>query len=391
MIPTEVAPCTLAATVKQSELKAALARVGHAVSTRSALPILSNILIATEGDCLRISATNLEIAMSLTVPARITEAGSTTIPAKLFEGFVGSLSSGDVELMPIPGGVQGLRLRSGSMQSNIRGTAPDEFPMIHGLEDADYLFTIGVATMRSMIRTCATSFAKGLGSDARPIFTAILTTIKDDQLTMVSADTFRMAVHHTTIEGAAQFDDLLVPGTTYETLASVLPTSGEVEVFSGKNQIFFRAPDMLLGSRLIDGRFAAWRVVMPNEFGTRVVIPTERLKDVLKGTSLFARNESASNTVKVSVTPGQDGLTPGVVEVIATNDELGDSSGTVDATVDGPAVTILFNVKYLADALSTIDTPEVVLSLNSNQSPGMMQPQGNTDYLHILMPLYSRG
>ena len=389
VIETEVARCTLAATVKQSELKAALARVAHAVSTRSTLSILSNILIATEGDHLRISATNLEIAMSVTVAGYVTEQGSTTIPAKLFTDYINSLGTGEVELAPLLGGMQGLRVRSGTRESNIRGMSPDEFPRMPDTSESQHIFTIDAVTLRSMIRSTAIAFAR---DDERPIFTAILTTIKDDLLTMVSADTFRLAMHNTTLTGAAHFDDLLVPGTTYETLASVLPTSGTVDVALGKNQIFFSMPDLLLGSRLIDGTYAVWQAIVPPNFATRVVMPTERLKEVIGSTSLFAKSESASNTVRISVTPGQDGLTPGVVTMVATNDEMGDSTGTVDATVDGPAVTILFNVKYVAQALATIDTPEVVLELNSAQSPGRMSPMGYTSTCaHILMPLYSRG
>jgi DNA polymerase III subunit beta len=122
-----------------------------------------------------------------------------------------------------------------------------------------------------------------------------------------------------------------------------------------------------------------------------VVIPTDKLRAAAKVASLFAKSESASNTVKVAVTPGQEGLTPGVVTLQATNDELGDSTGTVDATVDGPAVNILFNIKYLSDVLAVIDTPEITLELKSSQSPGLVRPLGNDDYLYVIMPLYSRG
>lgn len=378
-------------TCKRQDLGKGLATISHAVSTRSTLPVLANLLIVTEDDHLRLSATNLEVAITCRVPAHIESEGSTTVPAKLLNDFIGALDAGDVELGPLPGEQQGVRVRAGSSEANIRGMDPSEFPAIPTVEGATTPIIIDAAELRSMI--AQTTFAAAV-DDARPIFTGILTRIRDEKMTCASADTFRLAVRSTALPGAAnEATDLLIPARSLNELAKIIPNEGTVELFttSARNQIVFRAPGVEMVSHLIEGQFPNFEAIMPKSHSTRVVMPTDRLRAAAKVAALFAKNESSGNTVRVTVTPGQeDGLTPGVVTLQATNDELGDATGTVDATVDGPEVTILFNIKYLNDVLGVVSTPEVVFELNSAQTPGVVKPQGNDNYTYVIMPLYSR-
>jgi DNA polymerase-3 subunit beta len=376
---------------KRQDLSKGLATVGHAVSTRSTLPVLANLLLVTEGDHIRLSATNLELAITCRVPAQVEEEGSTTIPARLLTDFVNALSSGDIELGPLPGGTPGLRVRGGNSEANIRGMDPGEFPAIPQIEGAEQPMVLDVGELRSMI--AQTTFAAAQ-DDARPVFTAVLARAHGGKLTFAAADTYRLAVRTTTLPGAEDRSvDLLIPARTLNELSKIIPSEGSVEVFtaSARNQVVFRAPGVEMVSHLIEGQFPNFDAIIPKNLGTRVVMPTEKLRAAAKVASLFAKSESANNTVKVAVTPGQEGMTPGVVTLQATNDELGDSTGTVDATVDGPEVTILFNIKYLSDVLAVIDTPEVTLELNASQSPGLVRPLGTDGYLYVIMPLYSRG
>ena len=378
-------------TCKRQDLSKGLATVSHAVSTRSTLPVLANLLITTEGDHIRLSATNLEIGITCRVPARVESEGSTTVPAKLLNDFVSALEAGEVELAPLPGGQHGVRVRAGTSEANIRGMDPTEFPAIPNIEDGATSITVDAAELRGLI--AQTTFAAA-ADDARPIFTGILTRIRDEQLTCASADTFRLAVRSTALPGAkSEASDLLIPARTLNELAKIIPSEGVVEIFTtaARNQVVFRAPGIEMVSHLIEGQFPNFEAIIPKTYSTRVVMPTDRLRAAAKVAALFAKNESASNTVRVTVTPGQEGLTPGVVTLQATNDEIGDATGTVDATVDGPEVTILFNIKYLNDVLAVITTPEVVLELSTAQLPGVVKPMGIDNYTYVIMPLYSRG
>jgi DNA polymerase-3 subunit beta len=376
---------------KRQDLSRGLAMVGHAVSTRSTLPVLANLLLTTEGDQVRLAATNLEIAVTCKVPARVEEEGSTTVPAKLLTDFVNALEAGDVERGPIPGGLPGVRVRGGTSEANIRGMDPGEFPAIPQIEGSERPLILDVGELRAMIEQ--TTFASAT-DDARPIFTAVLTRMRDGRLTFAAADTFRLAVRQAELPGdEGRNTDLLIPARTLNELSKIMPPDGAVEVYtaSARNQVVFRAPGVELVSHLVEGTFPNFDAIVPKGHTTRVVMPTDKLKAAAKVAALFAKNEAASNTVKVAVTPGQEGLTPGVVTLQATNDELGDSTGTVDATVDGPGVNILFNIKYLNDVLAVIDTPEVVFELNTAQTPGVVKPLGADNYTYVIMPLYSRG
>ncbi len=376
-------------TCKRQDLGRGLATVSHAVSTRSTLPVLANLLMVAEGDHVRLAATNLEIAITCEVPARVETGGSTTVPAKLLNDFVGALESGDIELGPLPGDAPGLRVRGGSSEANIRGMDPSDFPAISTIENGESPLVLDAGELRGMI--AQTTFAAAQ-DDARPIFTAVLTRVREGKLTFASADTFRLAVRTADLPSAEPRGDMLIPARTLNELAKVIPAEGSVELFTfaARNQVVFRAAGVELTSHLIEGQFPNFEAIVPHAHATRVVMPTDRLRAAAKVASLFARNESSANTVRVAVTPGQEGLTPGVVTLQATNDELGDATGTLDATVDGPEVTILFNIKYLNDVLAVISTPEITLELNTPQTPGVIKPLGMDSYVYVIMPLYSR-
>ncbi len=375
---------------KQQDLSKGLAMVSHAVSTRSTLPVLANLLIVTEGDHVRLSATNLEIAITCNVAANVQEEGSTTVPAKLLGDFVNALGAGDIELSPLPGGMQGLRVRGGRSEANIRGMDPSEYPIIAQIEEEHAAVIIDAAELRSMI--AQTTFAAAV-DDARPIFTGVLARVRDNALIFAAADTFRLAVRSTELPGADErAGDLLIPARALNELGKILPADGSVEIFvtPNRNQLMFRATGMEMVSNLIEGQFVNYEAIIPRSHATRVVMPTDRLRGAVKIAGLFARADSAGNVVRVTITPGQEGITPGVVTLQATNDEIGDATGTVDATVDGPGMEILFNIKYLSDMLGVIDTPEVAFELNNGQSPGVLRPQGAENYTYIVMPLHSR-
>jgi len=377
-------------TCKRQDLSKGLATISHAVSTRSTLPVLANLLIEAQGDHLRLAATNLEIAITCIVPAQVEVEGSTTVPAKLLNDFISALDAGMVELAPLPGGQHGVRVRAGTSEANIRGMDPSEFPAIPQVESDAKPIALDAAELKAMVAQA--SFAAAV-DDARPIFTAVLTRVRDEHLTFAAADTFRLAVRTTALVGTPnQASDMLIPARTLNELAKIIPSEGTVELFTtaARNQIVFRAPGVELVSHLIEGTFPNFEAIMPKGHTTRVVMPTDKLRAAAKVAALFAKSDSASNTVRVTVTPGQEGLMPGVVTLQAANDELGDATGTVDATVDGPEVTILFNIKYLNDVLGVINTPEVVFELNTAQTPGVVKPMGIENYTYVIMPLYNR-
>ena len=374
-------------TCKQQDLARGLSTVGHAVSSRTTLPILSHILLATDGDALRLSATNLDIGITCRVPATIESEGTTTIPARLFSDFVGSLPAEGVEMVLQPEShslkVSGLR-----SHATIRGMDPAEFPSIPSTEGGEKPVTLEAAELRAMI--AQTTFAAAT-DDSRPVFTGVLARVRDGMLTFAAADSFRLAVRSTVLATAdSEPGDVLIPARTLAELAKVLPADGAVQmvVTPNRNQVLFHADGLDLVSNLLTGQFPNYEAILPKSHSTTARLSTTDFRQAARTASLFARD--SSNIVRLQVTEGaEEGLVRGSVTLQATAEDLGDTVTTLDSTVDGKGLEIIFNVKYLTDVMAVIDAPEVRLELNSPQQPGVVRPTGSENYTYVIMPMHN--
>lgn len=381
-------------TCKQQELAKGLSLVSHAVSTRTTLPILANILIATEDERIRLSATNLEIGVTCWVPATIHAEGTTTLPARLLTDFVNTLPPGTVDLALQAGGGQTVKVSMQRTSTNIRGMDPAEFPAIPSAEGSETPVTLDAAELRGMIAQVAFAAA---ADDTRPVFTGVLARVGEDELTFAAADSFRLAVRTAALPAssgggvATALGDILIPARTLSELGRILPDEGTVEMYvtPNRNQVLFHTTGVDLVSNLISGQFPNFGAIMPKTHATRAVVKTDELRAAAKRASLFARD--SANIVRVKVEPGEaGGVTPGAVTLSATAEELGDATDTVDAAVDGQGLEVIFNVKYMSDVLAVLDTPEVALELNSPQQPGVIKPVGKDEqYTYVVMPMHN--
>jgi len=385
-------------TCKQQDLAKGLSIVSHAVSTRATLPILLNIRLAAEGDHIRLSATNLEIGITCRVPAAVQQEGVTTIPARLFTEFVGTLPQGDVTLALQSGG-HSLKVSGKGSQATIRGMDASEFPTIptaDGGQGDMAPIALDAAELRAMIGHVAFAAAT---DDARPVFTGVLARVRDDRLTFAAADSFRLAVRSTGLQAsgggvATAVGDILIPARTLTELGRILPDEGTVRVVvtPNRNQVLFSADGLELVSNLLAGQFPNYEAILPKSSATTVTVETEGLRAAAKRAAIFARD--SANVVRCKIATGEaGGLTPGAVTLEATAEEGGDTTSTLDAAVDGPGMEIIFNVKYLTDVLGVIGTPQVILGLNSAQQPGLIRPVGETAdsarYSYVIMPMHS--
>jgi DNA polymerase-3 subunit beta len=376
-------------TCKQQDLAKGLSMVSHAVSTRTTLPILSNILLSAEGDRVRLAATNLEVAITCWVPANIQEEGATTAPAKLLADFIAALPPTDVKL-EMNEGTQALKVSSQRSQATIRGMDPSEFPGIPSGAGGESSVTLDAAELRQLIKEV--DFAAAT-DDARPVFTGILARVRDERLTLAGADSFRLAVASAALPGSATQSDALIPARALNTLGKILPSEGSATMFTtaNRNQALFRAGDVEMVTNLIAGQFPNFEAILPKSHTTRVTLPTDQFTQAAKRATLFARD--SANIVRLKVETGEPGgLTPGIITLQATADEVGDTTTTIEeAAVDGGGMEIIFNVKYLTDVLGVVDTPQVALELTSPQSPGVIRPVGarGEQYTYVIMPMHN--
>lgn len=373
-------------TCKQQDLSRGLSAVSHAVSNRSTLPILSNILLATDQGRLKLSATNLEIGINCWVDGQISEEGSTTVPAKLLTDLISRLPQAPVDLS-VTDGTNTLNVKGQGSNANIKGMDASEFPLIPSAEGGEPPVMLDAVLLKELIAEVAFAAAD---DDTRPVLTGVLVQVSDEKITFAAADAFRLAVRVAPLPGDDHpRGDILIPARTLTELARILPAEGPVEmiVTPNRSQVLFHSPQLDLVSRLIEGAFPNFRQIIPKEHSTRAVVETKLFAEAAKRAELFARD--SSNITRVKINPGgNDGLEPGAVTVEATAEDLGDNTSVLSAAVDGPEMQIIFNVKYLSDVLAVVGSSEVALEANAPTKPGVIRPVGEHDYTYVIMPMH---
>ncbi len=373
----------------QENLQRALGRVGRAVASRTSLPVLSNVLISTDDGRLRIAATNLEIGVTTWIEADIQEEGRITIDARLLGEFVNTLPAGGVDLEVDPNRLS-LTVRAGRDEASINGIDAEDFPVIPSVSDEGFGVEIDAQKLREMISLVEFAAAS---DDSRPVLAGVLTRFEGSSVTLAAADGFRMAVNEGEITTpVAERTDLIVPARSYRELARII---GDVDgvirlaVTPNRSQIMARVDDTEWVSRLIDGTFPDVRQIVPRDFATRVDLSRDVLLNAVRRASYFARDNN--DVIRMVVSPGEDDLTPGNVEVSANAAERGNSHSFVDASVTGGEVQVAFNSRYLADVLSVLKHGQVMLGLNGPTQAGIIRPSGGDTYTHVIMPMVIGG
>lgn len=379
-------------TCKQQDLNRGLSAVSHAVSGRSTLPILSNILLASDHGRLKLSATNLEIGINCWVDAEISEEGTTTVPAKLIADFVNSLPPGLIEIT-VPEQTHTMSIKGLRSSANIKGMDAAEFPQIPSNEGGEPPVLLDAVLLKEMIEGVAFAAAD---DDSRPVLTGVLVQVQRDggrekeTVTFAAADAFRLAVRIADLPtDEPPHGDILIPARTLTELARILPGEGPVEmiVTPNRSQVLFHTLHLDLVSRLIEGTFPNFRSIIPKESTTIATVETREFAAAVKSAALFARD--SSNIVRVRISGStEESLGAGSLTIEANAEDLGDNVSTINAAVDGPELQVIFNVKYLADVLATIGTPEVRLEASSATKPGVLRPVGPADCTYVIMPMH---
>ena len=372
-------------TVLQENLARGLGIVSKAVSPRSTLPVLANVLIASDEGRLRLSATNLEMGITCWIPARIDEEGSTTVPARTFGDLVSTLPTDQVLLkLDVP--TQTLNVRGGTSTNDIKCIDAQEFPPLP-VPDFEGAVQINVGDFREMIHQVA--FAAS-SDEARPVLMGVLVQVDKDKLTMAAADGFRLSVRKAVLSTPSPAPiSAIVPSQALKELARVA-TDGEEPIYmvlpKGRGQVVFRVKDVEVVSQLIDGTFPDYQQIIPRSYKSRTLVSTSSLLKACKQAEIFARE--GSNVARFNIKSAQSEMQPSEVEISATSEETGKNETIVEATVDGSGVLIAFNVKFLREALEVIKTPNVALETSAANAPGVVRPVGDEDFLHVIMPMH---
>jgi len=376
---------TMKVTVLQENLARGLSTVSRAVSPRSTLPVLANILIATDGGRLRLSATNLELGITCWIGAKIEEEGSTTVPARTLADLVNTLPDPQVNLN-LDVATQSLHVSAGASNNDIKCIDAQEFPPLPVPDLADAI-QINVADFKEMIHQVA--FAAST-DEARPVLMGVLMTVDKEQVIMAAADGFRLSVRKATLSSAAAAPvTAIIPARALSELARIAGDGEhmiQMALPKGRGQVVFRVKDVELVSQLIDGTFPDYQQIIPRSYKSRTILSTASMLKACKQAEIFARE--GSNVARLNIKAPNGELTPSEVEISATSEETGKNETIVEATVDGQGLLIAFNVKFLREVLEVVKTPNVAVETSAPNAPGVIKPVGDESFIHVIMPMH---
>ncbi len=362
----------------QENLNRGLSVVGRAVATKTTLPITNNVLLASDKSRLKLVATNLEMAISYWIGAKIEEEGEITVPARLLTEFINSLPNDKVDISLSPQ-TKTLELKCARFEARISGIDAKDFPPIPKIADG-VTTKIEVEALRQGISQVAFAAAS---EESRPVLTGVNAEFDGDLLTLAAADGFRLAVYKLPLATpVSQKTEVIIPARTLaelNRLAAEQEEAVEVTVNPNKSQTLFRLKDTELVSQLIQGTFPQYGQLIPQSYNTRVVVDVAEFLRATKTASIFARD--GSGIVRLVVAPGK-------VTVSARSEEIGDDVGEIDAVVEGEEAKIAFNGKYLTDVLSVLRESQVALETTNPSSPGVVRPVGVDNYIHVVMPMF---
>ena len=357
--------------VSKEKLLEGLQTVQNVVSSRTTLPVLSNVLIQAVDGSLQFTTTDLDVGIRIAVEAEVERGGATTLPARKLASLVSVLPN--TEITVEVDSKNHASIRCGASFFKIHGLPEEEFPPLPKFEGAK-TFNLPQKDLRDGLKKTAYAIST---DDARYVLNGVLCSFKENKLTLVATDGRRLALVDVELEfPRSQEVEVIVPTKAVSELQRLLSEEGDVRVSVGENQIAFELNGALLVSKLIDGNYPNYRQVIPNETKERVTLERARFLEAVHRVSLLASDKS--NSVKLVFTKND-------LEIAAVTPEVGEARESFAISYKGRDITIAFNPDFLMAPLKNLSTDEVFLDLIDEMSPGVIKIQ--EPFLYVLMPM----
>jgi DNA polymerase-3 subunit beta len=363
-------------TITKEQLLNGLQAVQNVVSSRTTLPILSNVLVRAEGNRLEFTATDLDVTVTCGVEATVAKPGSTTIPVKKLFSIARELSVGDIELEVDEKNVTAVP--SGSSFYKIHGLAAEEFPPINQFKD-DKKVTVAQDKFKGMLKK--TSFAIST-DEARYVLNGIFISLKEHKMTIVATDGRRLALTDEEVDISEKSQgEFIIPAKAVNELNRLLQDKGEVVIKYAENQAEFTLKDekgfsVVIITKLIEGNYPNYRQVIPAEAKERISLPREEFLHALKRAEIMTSEKANS----VKLTFGKNNLA-----ITANSPEVGEARESMAVNYKGKEMSIAFNPKYMIDPLNALANDEVFIELIDELSPGVLKING--PFLYVVMPM----
>ncbi|MBA4148945.1 MAG: DNA polymerase III subunit beta [Verrucomicrobia bacterium] len=362
--------------IAKDQLIQGLQSVQNVVSTRTTLPILSNVLIRAEENRLELTATDLDVTITCTVEANVKKAGATTVPVKKLFSIIRELSSPEIDIEVDE--KNATSVRSGASFYKIHGLAAEEFPPLQPFKENKKI-SLPQQKLKSMLKK--TSFAIST-DESRYVLNGIFISLKDHKMTMVATDGRRLALvdEEMDVPESSQ-GEFIVPTKAVNELSRLLQDKGDVEVNFNENQAAFALKDekgssLLILTKLVEGNYPNYRQVIPNETKERLPLIRDEFLHALKRAEIMTSDKS--NSVKLHFTKNN-------LSITANSPEVGEARESLAVNYKGKEFAIAFNPAYVIEPLNALDTDEVFLEIIDELSPGVLKING--PFLYVVMPM----
>lgn len=363
-------------TVTQENFARALSAVGRVASSKTQLPILSNILLRTDGNRLLIAATNLEIATTQYIGAKIIKPGAITIPARLISEFVSSLPKESIELKVVG---ENIHIASGKYHSIINGVIADDFPELPTIDENDSVsYSINTEEFKQAV---SQTIITASSDSTRPVLTGVYWHSYEGWVYLAATDGYRLSERRL-VQTKSEVAAIIPTQTLQEVLRTITDDSDTIDILFDESQVRFRINEAEVISRLVDGNFPDYRQLIPAQSDIVATMDKQEFNRVTKIAGLFARESGGS----VTVTVDSDKKT---VSLHSIASELGENTSELDAEISGSGQVTL-NSRYLSEALGVLDAQKISFSFSGKLSPCILKSTADdTNYYHVIMPLKS--
>ena len=347
-----------------------------AIGNSSQLPVLGNFLIETEGQNLKISATNLEFSVICKTTAEIKNEGKITIPAKILTNWLNFQKDEEIELKVLEG--ETVEIKTKTSQTKIKGIPADEFPELPGVQKAEEI-SLTAENLSQSISEVAFSCAH---SAIRPVLSGVLLFSKGKNLNFAATDSYRLAEKKVELEKEPKSEIYsIVPARTMielERILSGLENSEEIKIQISKNQISFSAGKIQIISRLIEGKFPDYQQIIPTEKKTIISVDKEDFSLAIKRVGIFAKE----NNNNISISTEKD-----LIKITTKETEVGGEISEVAAKITGEKNEVFLNGQFILDVLNVLKSDEIKITINEKISPAIFSGKDSENFTYVVMPL----
>jgi DNA polymerase-3 subunit beta len=372
MIESDITVGTeLRITCTKDELVQGLSLVGRAVSNRTAIQILSGILLEAAGEDLRLAATDMELSLRASVTARVEGDGAIVLPGRTLVDIARLLPGEDVTIEH-RAAESVVHIESGSASYTLHTYNPEDFPRLPELSETQ-TFEVDREALLETIARVARAASR---DEARPVLTGVLVQFSGDKLLMAATDSYRLAVKETTLAAGAPDLEAIVPSRALQELSRVAGGADEVAIGVQENQVLFSVGGVWLTTRRIDGQFPNYRQLLPETFEHELTVPRAELLEVVRRAAVMIQR----------ATPLQLRFADGEVTVIARTHEVGESQESMPIAYTGEPLEIGFNAEFLREGLESVEGDDVKLKLISPLRPAILTDEAD-DFTYLVMPI----